>query len=422
MKLSVKLFFVVSIFLVVLGLGIGSMFYSLWTSNMRTTVEAQQIEDARQAIDKIDRLLFERYMDVQEIAGEDQTAQFVLGEGGHNTDAIVQEINDASRTTGPWDKLEYVSSGGTIVGSNRKSDIGTKFTDSFAAPYLAKALAGDNVYSDAVITPQKTVTVVFASPVKDKEKVGAPVVGAVVAHFSWQVVQEIIDNIQYDGVNILNASGQELGSNHENPSHPNYFADYKDSRQFKDTLSHATGSALLPDLENGASALVSYVHESGYLDYHGSGWVIFIQTPMNAIYSMVNASILPAVVLLLAIIIVGAAVLFWVVRSSFIFPLSRLSAAVSKISSGDLSTHIDFQTNDEVGLLGQAFNDMARKLQESRASLESKVEERTAQLTQKARELEKMNTLMVGREIKMVELKKELDALKAKSEEKKTYS
>jgi len=61
-----------------------------------------------------------------------------------------------------------------------------------------------------------------------------------------------------------------------------------------------------------------------------------------------------------------------------------------------------------------AKNLMEKKLSEYTKNLEVKIAERTKQLTAKIKELEKLNESMVGREIKMVELKQEIDDLKNK--------
>jgi len=52
------------------------------------------------------------------------------------------------------------------------------------------------------------------------------------------------------------------------------------------------------------------------------------------------------------------------------------------------------------------------ELKELAQGLEEKVKQRTEELRGKLKELERMNDLMVGREMKMIELKKELKALK----------
>lgn len=56
--------------------------------------------------------------------------------------------------------------------------------------------------------------------------------------------------------------------------------------------------------------------------------------------------------------------------------------------------------------------DLERKLSEYTKSLEVKISERTKQLATRVKELEELNQSMVGREIKMIELKKEIEDLK----------
>ena len=58
--------------------------------------------------------------------------------------------------------------------------------------------------------------------------------------------------------------------------------------------------------------------------------------------------------------------------------------------------------------------DLEKKLAEYTKGLEDKVRERTEELSNRIKELEELNKSMIGREIKMVELKKEIEELKKK--------
>ena len=51
-------------------------------------------------------------------------------------------------------------------------------------------------------------------------------------------------------------------------------------------------------------------------------------------------------------------------------------------------------------------------IQKEKEKLEETVSEKTRELQEKVSELEKMNAFMVGRELKMLELKKEIDELR----------
>jgi len=62
--------------------------------------------------------------------------------------------------------------------------------------------------------------------------------------------------------------------------------------------------------------------------------------------------------------------------------------------------------------LEQTVDDRTVELEEAKKDLEKKVEERTAELKSKIAEAEALNKLSVERELKMVELKEELQKLK----------
>lgn len=111
----------------------------------------------------------------------------------------------------------------------------------------------------------------------------------------------------------------------------------------------------------------------------------------------------------------------YAVSRSISKPIEELTEVSKSIASGrhDHRTHID--TNDELGVLGTAFNTMAKKLEESRSVLEEKVRSRTQELEksrkeseERAEEAERLNKVMVGRELKMIELKEEISQLKKK--------
>src|SRR5262249_56831274 len=78
-------------------------------------------------------------------------------------------------------------------------------------------------------------------------------------------------------------------------------------------------------------------------------------------------------------------------------PIRARQAGAARIGAGDLGPRIDVRTGDELQVLGEEFNRTATQLQESYASLEHKVEQRTAELTRTVSELRALGE--VGRAV-----------------------
>jgi PAS domain S-box-containing protein len=96
----------------------------------------------------------------------------------------------------------------------------------------------------------------------------------------------------------------------------------------------------------------------------------------KAVSSSTEIIIISTIFGLLAVIVVCHFI--W---STIANPIIKLKDAADKIGKGELETKIQVSSNDEIGDLAQAFNDMTCKLKESRTSLEEKVRERTEGLS-----------------------------------------
>ncbi len=132
-----------------------------------------------------------------------------------------------------------------------------------------------------------------------------------------------------------------------------------------------------------------------------------------------------------------AIVLGYFISRSISKPILGIRDAAAKIAQGDIDVTIKPRSNDEIGELAVTFNKMIKDLERSRSaleeakvvleikvrartkelkdlseSLEQQVKERTKEIQGRMNELERFQKLVIGRELKMIELKKELKKLK----------
>ena len=129
-------------------------------------------------------------------------------------------------------------------------------------------------------------------------------------------------------------------------------------------------------------------------------WSVFAELPLEEAFAPLRASIERTVVLVVigvALSVIGSMLL----ARRMVQPIRALQEGAAKIGAGDLGQRLELGTADELDDLAQQFNRMTAQLQESYATLEQKVEERTRALTEA---LERNQTLLREVEEKTREL------------------
>ena len=119
---------------------------------------------------------------------------------------------------------------------------------------------------------------------------------------------------------------------------------------------------------------------------HVDAFVAAIETHLSRWTSMMHLLQLA----LMALALVGAAVLLYTGYLFVLEPVGLLSQAIHRIQGGELGARVGIATTDEFGTLAAGFNDMAAQLQSIYRNLESRVHEKTAQLEEKHERLESL--------------------------------
>ena len=166
--------------------------------------------------------------------------------------------------------------------------------------------------------------------------------------------------------------------------------------------------------------------------------VIIAQASLGALY-LGNVNIHSPEQLKSALIYVGVVItITWVcvaiITVSFsknlIYPLKKIIFWADRIIQGKIKEELSIITNDELLEVIEHLRRMYEEIEDVRVTLEIKIkartkeleeltgrqeetiQERTKEIQKRAEELERFNQLAVGRELKMIELKKEIEKLK----------
>ena len=154
-------------------------------------------------------------------------------------------------------------------------------------------------------------------------------------------------------------------------------------------------------------------------------WVLFSVVDEDELFSPI-ASLQYAALLYMLIAIAVVLVFALLIGWSMSNPVIRLTGVAKAITAGRYDEAVDpalTTLEDERGKLAKSIEVMRKAVQRSQKNLEKQVDVRTKDLVKaqhdldkKLAEVKKFNDVMVGRELRMVELKKELEGRSSQTE------
>ncbi len=228
-------------------------------------------------------------------------------------------------------------------------------------------------------------------------------------------------------MNILTAQGDVVYSSageYEflyNIRDTSFWKQIEEHKQVHDHAENATRAAEPPffivsndDFSSG-EAFTVYAHSEGYQDFSGLGWVLMYRQDAGELLESVQKVVLAIYAIVLAVVITLMIIGYVFFRQSIIKPILAITQVAESISAGNLEARARVAGTDELSSLGRTFNMMTEKLHQHNRELEQQVTARTKDLSAakkdleaKVAELENVNKLMIGREVKMSELKEQL--------------
>jgi signal transduction histidine kinase len=157
-----------------------------------------------------------------------------------------------------------------------------------------------------------------------------------------------------------------------------------------------------PAAQSGLPA-ASYTAADGSLRFGASAavkftpWILWVDIPENSILAPARRFLAVMAVAGLLILIVGT-IGAWLISRQITTPLQDLALAARDISAGDYSRRVTVRREDELGVLAEAFNEMAHEIEESRREVEGRVSARTRELESALGELREAQETLVRKE------------------------
>lgn len=424
-KLSLAVLLVAATFSIVLSIGVRLVVLPHLISLEKEVVKTSVHEQSHEL-----EAIFNKSIDVSSTLSENEKIQGFMRDGSSGN---IDEINSVLEYYNIGDKylaIYVMDMAGKTLASTDSAFIGNNYG---FRDYFQKAKEGAKHVDSAVGSTSGELGFYFSSPIEMEGEV----IGVAVAKLNPQEVESSI--IREDcsgqsryflfdeyGVNIVACEQSNLykriGS-----LEPEMLHEVENKKIYGDKELGSMGyDQILKDMDelhNVTSyefANDSFEELVAVREVGNYGYYIGARYNLEELISTSERISLFAIIIASVFAMFCATILVFIVRD-IMEPLNSLKKYIKSVGRGEYNQKLDLKRGDELGDLSREFVSMGDelksredKLQELNKNLEMKVQDRTKKLEDKLNEIQEMNKKMVGREIRIAELKQKLRKLEEK--------
>jgi len=336
--------------------------YLVYTSNLKileSQIKGELEVQAFHTMDKIDRMLFERFMDIKVIATDP-----IISSRNSTPKQISERLIAYRNNSDYYISLSFFDLNRVVIADTMGIDIGKQHPP---ITYWLDIAGGKRFIFDVSRPISLRLSVVhFAMVVKDKN--GSPF-GVVVIRMPIEKLNDITkgtfgvhQEVEQDfKIDLVNKEGLLIYSNYNrkgilNEILPNW-------EYLKRFLKSEKKVGSFREHYQGEDVIHVFALEQGYLDFTGGDWTLIIHAPTKVIFA-------PAIELrnrvIITLLVFGLLALFIIFLFSHTMtrPLAKLNHASIEIGKGNLDAKVEISSKDEIGQLGVSFNKMVEDLKE----------------------------------------------------------
>ncbi len=260
--------------------------------------------------------------------------------------------------------------------SDRKVYFPSDFADQSKSVKFIRAFKGEDYISSVHTSTQAQPYVTLAIPLWGAAQ---NIVGVVAAEADLSFLWEAIGKIGFGTAGyayLVDEHGNLIA--HKDATLVLKRMNLRDVDGVKKFLRNPTRPDAAPASEgqglSGEKVLVSYAPVPEL------GWAVILEEPVNAALANVEVLKRSALLFLVVGLLIGTAIIAWV-SQKITKPIQQLGRDAATIGAGNLDYRANIATGDEIEELAGEFNKMTEALQNSYATLEQKVAQRTKEIT-----------------------------------------
>ncbi|AKG22859.1 methyl-accepting chemotaxis protein [Calothrix sp. 336/3] len=349
-------------------LGIGILAYSLANKSMTAKISQIQQAEAQGLADKVNRFMVERYADIQTLANLRILTNNKVKSAITNTEKQ-EQLEQFIQSYKVYDSIAVFDLQGNPILQTQGDTLGNHSDREYFQ--AAKNSNRPYISQPEVSKSSQNISIYLAAPVKDS--VTRETIAIVRARMPVQSLDDIVKNYAQNQqeYHLIDSRGNFFLATEKQQIGRSAIQDFPGLDNLVKAKKEETFVTV--DKSDGKKQLVSYVDRKldGLPDLQ---WQVILARDTDNAFSA-QSQLLWAIALGTGLTTISvAAIAAWLARKAT-QPILNATAAVVKLGEGELSTRIELDSEDEIGLLSENINHMAQQLQVLIAEQEQEAEQ-----------------------------------------------
>jgi PAS domain S-box-containing protein len=388
MKLSIKIFLLIITLSALILIIVEGYIYSNLHLNLSKSVSKEQLETVQEVMDEIDNVLSERVVDINEMAFDAGLSQYfrpiVLPPEATQSAQANRYFNGILKVNSAWEYVYFVDLNGTIGVTSDALYAGKQIVQypNENNAYI-KAVTGVTYYSDVEAYQKGNPSMIFASPVYYIDHEQKQLKGIVIGRINWEIINQIISNIDIYSANLYTHKGLLISTNESNRKNKILQINDSLSQELSRAKNGTDNDSLIYKTPQNYNELASYVTEKGNTRYPGLGWYLVFEQKTTDAFREINRLIITVVIISSVMILILIIIILWYLHRIVINPINYLTNMAQTISNGNFDMKLSIYSHDEMEVLANTFNKMSVNLKKLYTNLDGEVREKTAEIDRK---------------------------------------